>query len=247
MITKNRKITFILSLISAIIGIMFAIQIKSNMNPVSTESRSIAELRSSLQKELEKHKGLLADISKYNLLFYQYESSLNEGDSVSVMKEELARAKKMAGMIGLEGEGTTIRIHDAVIPEPPPLSELEQHTFVPNAVIDEDLRWLSNILFANGATAVSINGHRIIATTAIRNVGEDIQIDTKTIRPPYEIKALGDPDVLISGLKLEGAEENLKLAGKQLIIEKRDKLLIPAYTDDRVIRFMKPVKTKGES
>lgn len=243
MLSKNRKITYILSLISAIIGVMLAIQLKSNINPVKTESRSIAELRSSLQKELEKHKSLLADISKSNLLFYQYETSLNEGDSISVMKEELARAKKMAGMIGLEGEGIVLRIKDAVIPA----EQDTGHAGIPNAVIDEDLRWLANLLFANGAKAVSVNGHRLIATTAIRNVGDDIQVDTKTIQPPYELKALGDPDVLISGLKLEGAEENLQLAGKQLIIEKREKLMIPAYTDTRVIRFMKPVKSKGES
>lgn len=244
MLTKNRKITFMLTLISAIIGIMLSIQLKSNMNPVVTESRSIAELRGTLQKELEKHKSLLADISKYNQLYYQYETSLNEGDSISVMREELARAKKMAGMIGLDGKGVVIRIQD--VPFPPPNQTIEPDA-VPNVVIDEDLLWLSNILFANGAQAVSINGHRIIATTAIRNVGDDIQIDTKTIQPPYELKALGDPDVLISGLKLEGAEENLQLAGKQLVIEKREKLLIPAHTDAHVIRYMKPVITKGES
>lgn len=249
MLTKNRRITFILSIISAIIGIMLAIQLKSNMHPIQTESRSISELRGTLQKELEKHKSLLSDISKYTLLHYQYETSLNESDSVSVMREELARAKKLAGMISLEGEGATIRIQDTMQPSPLPLGDEEptlEGAGVPNAVIDEDLRWLANILFANGAKAVSINGHRLVAVSAIRNVGEDIQIDTKTIKPPYELKALGDPDVLISGLKLEGVEENFQLAGKRIIFEKRQNMIIPANTDTRTIHYMKPVKTKGE-
>jgi uncharacterized protein YlxW (UPF0749 family) len=244
MLTKNRKITFILSLISAIIGVMLAIQLKSNMDPIKTESRSIAELRATLQKELEKHKSLLADISKYNQLFYQYETSLNEGESISVMKEELARTRKLAGLVSLEGPGAVVRIIDS--PPAGALSATDAAGAYPNVVIDEDLRWLANILFANGAKAVSINGHRLIATTAIRNVGEDIQIDTKTIQPPYELKALGDADVLISGLKLEGVEENFQLAGKTLIMEKRDNLIVPAYSETRVIRYMKPVKTKGE-
>jgi uncharacterized protein YlxW (UPF0749 family) len=251
MLAKNRKITFILSFISAIIGVMLAIQLKSNLQPVKSESRSIAELRATLQKELEKHKSLLADISKYNQLIYQYETSLDEGESISVMKEELARTRKLAGLVSLEGAGAVVRIVDS-----PPGDSSASTTesdggqdaagVYPNTVIDEDLRWLANILFANGAKAVSINGHRLIATTAIRNVGEDIQIDTKTIKPPYEIRALGDPDVLISGMKLEGVEENFKLTGKTLMIERRDKLIIPAYNETRVIQYMKPVKTKGE-
>lgn len=242
--TKNRKITFILALVSAIIGVMLAIQLKSNLNPIQTESRSIAELRASLQKELEKHKSLLADISKYNQLYYQYETALNEGESISVMKEELARTRKLAGLVSVEGEGAVVRIVDGA---PPPGAGAENGGSVYPAqnVIDEDLRWLANILFYNGAKAVSINGHRLIATTSIRNVGDDIQIDTKTIKPPYELKALGDPDVLISGLKLEGVEENFQLAGKSVIIEKREKVIIPAHSEVRQFRYLRPAEKKG--
>jgi len=247
MMTKNRKITFILALVSAIIGVMLAIQLKSNLNPIQTESRSIAELRATLQKELERHKSLLADISKYNQLYYQYETALNEGESISVMKEELARTRKLAGLVSVEGEGAVVRIVNGA-PEPDAAdasAETGGSAYPAQNVIDEDLRWLANILFYNGAKAVSINGHRLIATTAIRNVGEDIQIDTRTIKPPYELKALGDPDVLISGLKLEGVEENFQLAGKSVIFEKREKVIIPAHSEVREFRYLRPAETKG--
>jgi uncharacterized protein YlxW (UPF0749 family) len=249
MISKNRKITFILAIISAIIGVMLTIQVRSNLHPVHMESRSIAELRATLQKELEKHKNLLADISKYNQLYYQYETSLNEDESISVMKEELARTRKMAGLVSVEGEGISIRIVDAVPSSNDPVADENSAAQVANgyAVDDEDLRWLVNILFANGAQAISINGHRLIATTSIRNVGDTIQVDTKTIQPPYELKALGEPDVLISALKLEGVEENFQLANKKIVVEKRDKLLVPANTEPRIIQYMKPVKAKGDS
>ncbi|TGV00126.1 DUF881 domain-containing protein, partial [Mesorhizobium sp. M00.F.Ca.ET.186.01.1.1] len=68
-----------------------------------------------------------------------------------------------------------------------------------------------------------------------------------TIQPPYEIKALGEPDVLLSAMKLEGVEENFQLANKKVLAEKRDKLLISANKETRVIQFMKPVKEKGDS
>ncbi len=248
MLQKSRKITFILAIISAIIGVMLTVQLRSSLHPIHKESRSIAELRTTLQKELEKHKNLLADISKYNQLYYQYETSLSEDESISVMKEELARTRRMAGMVGMEGEGIVIDVVDAHTPEEP---VMEEHMPVPvvgdYTIDDEDLRWLVNILFANGAQAVSINGHRLIATTAIRNVGDVIQIDTRTIRAPYEIKALGEPEVLLSALKLEGVEENFQLANKKVLAEKRDKLMISANNETRVIQFMKPVKQKGDS
>lgn len=246
MLQKSRKITFILAIISAIIGVMLTVQLRSSLHPVHKESRSIAELRTTLQKELEKHKNLLADISKYNQLYYQYETSFSEDESISVMKEELARNRRMAGMVGVEGEGIVIDVVDAHQPEEPIIDE---HMPVPVDVTidDEDLRWLVNILFANGAQAVSINGHRLIATSSIRNVGDVIQIDTRTIKAPYEIKALGEPEVLLSALKLEGVEESFQLANKKVLAEKRDKLMISANNETRVIQFMKPVKEKGDS
>ncbi|WP_432774406.1 DUF881 domain-containing protein [Brevibacillus gelatini] len=248
MLQKSRKITFILAIISAIIGVMLAVQLRSSLHPVHKESRSIAELRTTLQKELEKHKNLLADISKYNQLYYQYETSLSEDESISVMKEELERNRRLAGMVEVEGEGIVLQVVDAPAPQEPILDEHMQVPVVGEYTIDdEDLRWLVNILFANGAQAISINEQRLVATSAIRNVGDVIQIDTRTIKPPYEIKALGEPEVLLSALKLEGVEENFRLANKKVLAEKRDKLLIAANKEPRVIQFMKPVKEKGDS
>ncbi|MGE5703793.1 MAG: DUF881 domain-containing protein [Clostridia bacterium] len=250
MLMRNRKIRLILTLISAIIGVMLAVQLQSNMNPIKKESRSIYELRNTLQKELEKRKNLLADTSKYDQLLYQYETSLTEGQSVSVMKEELARARKLAGMVSLEGEGVIVRLIDKPVAVTPPTEMddgLDHPPVAPPLVIDDDLRWLVNVLLSNGAKAVSINGHRLISTTSIRNVGEDIQIDTKTIRQPFEIKALGEPEVLISGLKLEGVDSYFQLASKTVQLQKQERLTIPAFEGNRPIQHMKPVNVKGES
>lgn len=243
---KNRKIAFILTAISGIIGIMLAVQLQSNLQPRVPESRSITELRSSLQSELEKRKNLLSDISKLDQLLYQYETSLDDDESLTVMLEELARARKLAGLVSAEGPGVIIRIVDRS-PLNPPSEPLEMGSVPHNVVVDEDLRWLVNELKANGAVAVSINGHRLISTSSIRNVGEEIQIDTKFISPPYEVIALGDPDVLVSGLKLAGVEKNFALANKVVHMEKRDNVTVPAFQGNRTVQHMKPVKDKGDS
>ncbi len=137
MLQKSRKITFILAIISAIIGVMLAVQLRSSLHPVHKESRSIAELRTTLQKELEKHKNLLADISKYNQLYYQYETALSEDESISVMKEELERNRRMAGMVEVEGEGIVLEVVDAHTPTEPILDEQMQVPVVGEYTIDE--------------------------------------------------------------------------------------------------------------
>ncbi|WP_019120695.1 DUF881 domain-containing protein [Brevibacillus massiliensis] len=250
MLGQNRKITFILTAISVIIGVMLATQLQSTLKPEKVESRSLNELRISLQKEIEKHQNLLNDISKFEHLLYQYDTSLNERESISVMKEELARARKLAGLESAEGPGVVVRIEDMKLP-PGPLGTDDGSPAgteaLPDLLIDEDLRWLVNELLVNGAKAVAINGQRLVATSAIRNVGQYIQVNTYTIRPPYEIAALGDPEVLVSGLKLSGIEETFQLANKTVVLEKRDTLTLPPFTGNQTIHYMKPVKAKGDS
>ncbi|WP_255298410.1 DUF881 domain-containing protein [Brevibacillus dissolubilis] len=204
-------------------------------------------------KELEKSKSILSDISKYDQLNYQYETALNDRESIAVMKEELQRAKKLAGLVPLEDRGIVLRIEDNDSAPTPVEYPTERGNLPPSGessgvVLDDDLRWLVNEMLANGAKAISINGNRLISTSSIRNVGDEIQVDTKTIQPPYEIKALGEPETLISGLKLEGVENFfLQSVNKQIVMEEREHLVIPAFTGEKTIRFMTPVKAKGDS
>jgi len=245
---QNRKITFILTSISAIIGVMLVTQIQSNLDPKQIGTpRSITELRTALLKETEKRKNILADIEKQEQLLYEYEFSLNEGESVSVMKEELARVKKLAGFTSVEDKGIVIHIKDNPYPAQLPTDHVGDPGEYRNTIEDVYLRWLVNSLFSNGAKAVSINGHRLISSSSIRNVADDIQVDTKTIQPPFEVKALGDPNTLISALKLEEIDDIFLTVNKQVHIEQRDKLTIPAFTGQRSIRYMIPVKAKGVS
>jgi uncharacterized protein YlxW (UPF0749 family) len=60
-------------------------------------------------------------------------------------------------------------------------------------VQDHDLQDVVNALWASGAEAVSINGLRLTAQTAIRSAGEAILVDFRPLSPPYTVRAVGDP------------------------------------------------------
>ncbi|WP_047151557.1 DUF881 domain-containing protein [Aneurinibacillus tyrosinisolvens] len=242
---NNRQVPFIITVISIIIGFMLVLQYRSTQPIFATEKQDLFQLRQNLQKEMEHHQKLLNDISKYDQLLNEYEASANEGSSLSVIQDELNRIKKENGFADTSGPGITITIEDN-----PANAIADQKLQSP--VIDQDLTDLTSLLFANGAKAISINGHRMIVNTAIRVVGEGIQIDTKPISMPYVVKVIGEPQSLEAALKLPGSdresmEDWFHFLNKKFIITKMDNVLVPAYRGNTKTQYMKPMDHKGAS
>ena len=106
----------------------------------------------------------------------------------------------------LSGTGVVLSLEDSVpLPASPGVKE-----GTINRVTDGDLQIAVNGLWAAGAEAVSINGQRLSATSAIRTAGSAVLVDFRPLSPPYEITALGDPEALQAGV--EAAESGDYLA-----------------------------------
>jgi uncharacterized protein YlxW (UPF0749 family) len=65
-------------------------------------------------------------------------------------------------------------------------------------VVDTDLQLLVNGLWYAGAEAVSVDGERVGSLTSIRSAGDAITVNFRSIRVPYDVVALGDPDALLT-------------------------------------------------
>ena len=63
-------------------------------------------------------------------------------------------------------------------------------------VLDTDLQGLVNGLWEAGAEAISINGERLTALSAIRHAGSAITVNLTSLNRPYKIKAIGDPKTM---------------------------------------------------
>ncbi len=63
-------------------------------------------------------------------------------------------------------------------------------------VVDQDIRHIVNGLWLAGAEAISVNGHRLSARTAIRQAGSAITVNYRSLTSPYHIEAIGDPESL---------------------------------------------------
>lgn len=98
----------------------------------------------------------------------------------------LRRLQVRTGFVAVRGPGVRV-----VIREP------EQGT---ERIRKEDLFLVINGLWAAGAEAVTLNGHRISAMTWLSNSSVAINVDLAPIAAPYSITAIGDPRTLSANL-----------------------------------------------
>ncbi|MFE2298125.1 DUF881 domain-containing protein [Streptomyces sp. NPDC059445] len=82
-------------------------------------------------------------------------------------------------------------------------------------VRDRDMQRVVNGLWESGAEAISVNGQRLTALSAIRAAGDAILVDNKPLVPPYTVLAVGDGQRLSTrfqnsadGLYLHALQEN---------------------------------------
>ncbi|MDR6979592.1 uncharacterized protein YlxW (UPF0749 family) [Streptomyces sp. 3330] len=117
-------------------------------------------------------------------------------------------------------------------------------------VRDRDMQRVVNGLWESGAEAVSINGQRLTALSAIRAAGEAILVDNKPLVPPYTVLAVGDGKNLSTrfqnspdGLYLNALQENY---GIRTAISVADDVRLPA-APSVIVRTAQPKTEKGTS
>ncbi|GAA2527628.1 MULTISPECIES: DUF881 domain-containing protein [Streptomyces] len=117
-------------------------------------------------------------------------------------------------------------------------------------VRDRDLQRVVNGLWESGAEAVSINGQRLTALSAIRAAGDAILVDNRPLVPPYTVLAVGDGPQLrdrfrnsADGLYLHVLQENY---GIRTALSAEDDLRLPA-APSVIVRTAQPITEKGTS
>ncbi len=147
-----------------------------------------------------------------------------------------AQSGALAGLPAASGPGLTVALDDAPrsarnrplpagVPAPTP-DDLVVH--------QQDVQAALNGLRAGGARALSVMGQRVIATTAVKCVGNTLLVNGRVYSPPFVLVALGDPDQLRAGLDAEpGVEiyrQYVTAYGLGLTVTSGNTLHLPAYT-----------------
>lgn len=107
---------------------------------------------------------------------------------VPSLTARLAEVEEAAGLTAVTGPGVRVTFTDAQ----PDCAAREEDC----RILDSDLQQAVNALFAAGAEAITVNGERVISTTAIRRAGRQILVNYRVLTAPYVVEAVGNPDAL---------------------------------------------------
>jgi len=103
-----------------------------------------------------------------------------------------------AGTAPVVGPSVTVTLADAprsadrVLPEGTSPDDVVVH--------QQDVQGVVNALWNGGAEAMQIMDQRVIATSAVRCVGNTLILQGRVYSPPYKITAIGDPERLSQAL-----------------------------------------------
>lgn len=115
------------------------------------------------------------------------------GPSDTAAAERLAVA---AGWTAQHGPGLEVKLWDA------PTGAARPDWVRPADLVvhQQDVQSVMNALWAGGAEAMTVQGQRVVSTSAVRCVGNVLLLHGRTFSPPYVIRAIGDVKALQAAL-----------------------------------------------
>ena len=181
--------------------------------------RSQASHNAALQKEAAGLRAQVEDLSKAN-------------QTPGVTSSVISSASALAPSVGLEavsGKALRVTLDDAPLSENP--DGVDANMLV---VHQQDIQMVVNTLWSGGAEAMTIQGQRVISTTAVKCVGNTVVLHGVAYAPPYVIEAIGDLNAMQKALDTSEAVRIYKeyVSAYQLgwSVERAGQVTMPAYT-----------------
>jgi uncharacterized protein YlxW (UPF0749 family) len=158
---------------------------------------------------------------------------------VKQLNDDLERARMAAGLIPLRGTGIVLQLEDSLQPVAADATEADY------LVGSRDLRTVIDELWLAGAEAISVNGERITPTSSLVDIGTSILVNSAYLTPPYQITAMGAPD-LYDRLSAEAGFIEFVRAradayGLRLSFAEPGEVDVPAFAGTVSLRYSRPV------
>lgn len=206
-----------------------------------TPADAAGEARTLLLSQIDEGVARAEALRAENAALAEAIDRLQEESLAGTNPEFLERVRLLtlsAGGARVRGPGVTITLDDSREAQAgEPDSDLGR-------VQDLDLQVLTNALWAAGAEAVAINGHRLSTVSAIRSAGPAILVDLAPLARPYVVEAVGDPDEMQARLTRSSAGAHLvtlrETFGISVTIAESADLVLPG-TSARTLRHAEPL------
>ncbi|MHA6761562.1 DUF881 domain-containing protein [Streptacidiphilus sp. PAMC 29251] len=157
--------------------------------------------------------------------------------------KRLGALEQTVGLDPLSGPGVTVTLNDAPagatakipgVPQPQP-DDLVVH--------QQDLQAVVNALWRGGATGIQVQDQRLISTSAVRCVGNQLILQGRVYSPPYVIRAVGDRSTLNASIAQDTALQTylqyVAAYGLGWKLQQSGATTLPAYTGTADLQYAK--------
>jgi len=232
---KAKKISrnISISIVCIILGLALSWQfqsIRNNAKIMNLESQKKDDLIVKILNEQKNNENLKAKLSELQVQLGKFENARgNSDENMKLLTDEIQKLKTVAGLTDVKGKGVIINFakEDSLMVE------------------DDDLLFILNELRATDAQALAINEQRIIDTSEVRVAGGYIMVNGRQVIPPYQVKAIVDPDNASNALKMIGGALEKIQVFIDVKLEKSDDIEIPKISEELIkTNKLTPVENK---
>lgn len=218
------RVRWTVGVVAFVAGLLFATSASVFAGQDNTSARSLGAL---VEEESQRLAERSTEVEELRADIVALEAALDVAPSTATPALALA-----VGLEEVTGPGVTVILDDA----PASASSDNPDDLV---VHQQDLQAVVNALWAGGAEAISVQGERVIATTAIRCVGNVLLLGGRTYSPPYRVEAIGDVDDLLDAIEsdeaIERYREYVTAFGLGWKVSEEDDLVLSAYVGTRTL------------
>jgi len=192
--------TLSVALVLALSGALFAANAKFAHGSGDRHPQDLAELAMAEEKRVER---LSTEVDGLSSDVLGLTTAENTQTGTEVGEPSLGYLVE-SGLIAVQGPGLTVRLNDA------PADSPRRDDVSPDVLVvhQQDIQAVMNALWAGGAEAMEIMDQRVISTSAIHCAGNVLRLHGRIYSPPYDIRAIGDPDRLRRALSSSPAVQS---------------------------------------
>lgn len=158
---------------------------------------------------------------------------------VAAERTRAAALAAAAGTSAVTGPAVTVQLDDAA-------AGADRSGAAPDDLVvhEQDLQAVVSALWSGGAEAMTLMGQRLVATSAVRCVGNTVLLQGRVYGPPFVVSAVGDPERLRRALDDAPGVQLFRDAadrfGLGYQVSVADRVRLPAYAGPLELPAVQP-------
>ncbi|MDF0725274.1 DUF881 domain-containing protein [Cytobacillus sp. S13-E01] len=219
----------ILSFVCLVLGFMISFSYQftktevAKGKPTERQWTKEFEYRNQIIEQEEKNRLLQQELYEKQENVREIEEELAKGEQEKIyfnLVEDVENLRMYVGEVKVKGQGLQVTLEDA--------SYSPSGEDVNDYIVHEGhLFKVINELYISGAQAVSVNGKRLSRDSYIYCDGPVVTVDGNQFPAPFVISAIGNPEVLIPALNINGGVIDQLLADNIVVkTEKKSEIVM---------------------